>query len=298
MGGAVGGMAATFCFAKGTYVQTKKGAKPIETIQIGDKLSTNADVLGVMEFVTDAKDLYDLYGVTVSGSHIVYHNNQPCHVSEHPDAILLDEKQQIQLYCLITSDHKIPIITSQGITIFADWEEISDIKELQKWNYQVYSTLNPKHVSSYNANSITKNMLLSESLFSEQTNVLCKQGKVPIKNLVPGDCILHSDGSYAYISGVVRMNASEVSNIVSLGKNSYSSVASWYYDDNTNIWKQYELGVDTNHVGIWYNIFTTSGIFQIQTENGSLTVRDFTDIGPDHIHESYEWILNSLKINK
>lgn len=295
MGGAVGGMAATFCFAKGTYVQTKQGANPIETIKIGDKLSTNADVLAIMEFVTDAKDLYDLYGVTVSGSHIVYHNNIPCHVSAHPDAILLEEKASIQLYCLITSDHKIPIVTAQGITTFADWEEISDIKELQKWNYDVFCKLNPNYISSYDVKSVSKNILMSEALFSEHTQVLCKQGHISIKDLVPGDCILHSDGTHAYITGIVRMNASEVSKTISLGNDEYMSNAVWYYDTKNGIWSQSDDESHTQNTGIWYSLFTTSGIFQIKTEKGLLTVRDFTDIGPDHIHESYEWILKSLK---
>mgnify|MGYP001158126922 CR=1 FL=1 len=56
--------------------------------------------------------------VIVSGTHLVYYKNKFIFVSQHPDAIKTNIKTDF-LYCLITSNHLIPI---QNI-IFHDWED-------------------------------------------------------------------------------------------------------------------------------------------------------------------------------
>ena len=284
-----GGLAATFCFAKGTPVSTSRGVTPIEKIKIGDYLFTGSKVVGTMQFQKSSSDLYTLHNIIVSGTHIVYQNNHPIHVKDHPDAKPYTGPPQ-ELYCLMTSDKQIPIVTHKGLILFADWEEITNIEDLKQWHKQVYETLNP--LKQYE-HSVETNTLYSESVFSENTPIRTLHGSIPIKDIRPGEEVLDEYGNITVVEGVVEVDSLEVHSASSIGNDNYMSSAAWIkeYDE----WKQIvENPVYPKNANRWFSLFTKTGTFQILRNNDTLPARDFTDIGPDHIHETYDWVLQSL----
>jgi hypothetical protein len=190
----------------------------------------------------------------------------------------------------MTSDKKIPIVSTRGIVLFADWEEITSLEDLKTWHTQVYETLNPS--KQYN-DSVRTDILYSEAVFSENTYVQTLDGSVPLKNIRPGDTVLDADGNPTIVEGIVEVDSCEVYSAISLGPNEYASSAAWFYEHDE--WRQsVEKPTYLHNATCWLSLFTTAGTFQIHTANGVKSVRDFTDIGPDHIHETYHWVLESL----
>jgi hypothetical protein len=76
-GGAVGGMASSFCFAPNTFLVLENGDKKLITdINVGDTLLNGSKVTAFMKFKAESNtDLRIIDGISVSGSHIVYDNS-------------------------------------------------------------------------------------------------------------------------------------------------------------------------------------------------------------------------------
>jgi hypothetical protein len=297
MGGAVGGMAGTFCFAHTTRVQTRdRGAVLISELRNGDTLHNGAVVQGTMVFNTNTDDLYSLYDVQVSGSHIVYIDDMPYFVSEHPDAKRIPPKKDTYLYCLITSNHRIPIISNIGIVEFADWEEISSDDELKEWHRHVLTILNPDTIRTTEVtDTISADILHSEAVVSARTKVWTTLGPVEIRGIRPGDSVLDANGTSTRVTGIVCVDASQVKAASKIGDNAWISAAAWISSD-TKYWKHPEHTVPADGIHEWYSLFTESGSFRLcEIDALGLHIRDFTDVGPDRIQETYEWVLESLE---
>lgn len=296
MGGAVGGMSSAFCFGKGTRIVMSDGAVPIESIQIGKTTYRGAKVTGVLEFDTFTDELHTLYGVQVSGSHIFYDDaGDPLLVSDHPMAIPL-RPQECKLYCLITSDHKIDVVTQDGIKTFADWEEIEHEDDLKIWNEYVQKTLNP--IASVKIP--TSSSLQSEACVSPLTKVMTQLGPVEIRGIFPGMYVLDKDNKPTRVNGVVRLSSDSVSGSVKCG-DAQISCGAWIQETNETDWKQISddsgKGNSTGH--LWHNLFTESGTFKLaemKILGQHLNMRDFSDIGSDKINQTYEFVLNQLAL--
>lgn len=283
----VGGLAGTFCFQKGTQIEMLEATKSIEQIEIGETLKTGGTVLGVMKFSEKADDLFSIHGVVVSGTHIIYQEGKPCHVKDHPDAIPYTN-EVTELYCLITSDRKIPVQSTTGSLLFADWEEFSEEEEQQRWNLEVFRILNPDLHPVYKQDCTEEN-LQSEAVFSEDTRI----GEKPIQDIRPGDLVPDTDGSYTQVTGIVQIHESEVLTSHPIGKDVYMSSAVWSLGKN-GVWEQTKGKLSAPRLKKWYSLFTKSGTFQIHTDEGEKLVRDFTDVGSDRISDTYDWVLASL----
>ncbi len=296
MGGAVGGMASTFCFAKDTQIQTVNGPRPISEIVIGTRLEGGGAVQGIMKFATDAEDIYDIYGVHVSASHIVYFEGEPIHVSDHPDASKLQTVGEQQLYCLITSDHKIPIISNMGPLLFADWEELTETENLMSWHKYVFTALNPGCEAEYKApNNCVIN---SEAVFSERTRIWTTVGPVEIRGISPGYTVIDAAGEPTRVTGVVAVARSEVSASTPLSAQANASAGAWILDSKDR-WNQlnpasYQVPPESEKT--WYSLFTESGTFRLcEDTHIGIPVRDFSDVGSSQIAETYDWVLGILK---
>jgi hypothetical protein len=289
-GGAIGGMGDAFgCFVEGTPVQLADGtSSPIEKVGVGAKLATGGHVLGIMAFEKGDHDLYDLYGVQVSGSHIVYNEDgTPCNVCDHPDAEPLFHEARV--YCLVTTDQRIPIVTAKkGVVLFADWEEISqeNTEALHAWHKHVFTTLNPNQ-------SYVEPMpaaLSSEAVVSGKTHVWTPLGLSEIRSISPGTIVMDAEGKPTRVLGIVRMDSSAVKHMYKVGENAYISAGSWMSTEQN--WTQPTV-VENNTLPPnedWYNLFTESGTFKLSCA----AVRDFSDVGKDRIHETYKWVLQAL----
>ena len=294
MGGAVGGMSSSFCFERSTRIQMADGStKPIEDLRNGDLLANGAVVQGTMAFKTATEDLYNLHGVHVSGSHIVYQDGEPCFVNIHPDAAPMPPTSGSMLYCLITSTHRIPVVTAGGAVLeFADWEEISSDDDLEQWHTQVFTTLNG---GTAPATKPTADILHSEAVVSGRTKIWTTLGPVEIRGIHPGDVVLDANGKPTVVKGVVCVDETQVHKAAHLGGEAWISAAAWTsYDAKT--WNHPEHPEPACGIHEWYSLFTESGTFRL-CEVGALGlhVRDFTDIGPERIQETYDWVLESLE---
>ena len=296
-GDKVTGIAGVFCFAEGTQVDTKDGPfgtqggpQSIETIQLNQILADNGVVNGILNFEHPISDMYSLYGVHVSGSHIVYENNKPLFVKDHPDATKLPDQQR-KVVCLITSTRRIPIVTPQGPVEFADWEEIdNELEELKEWNQQVFKLLNPGQ--TYVEPSMTS--MFSESGVSATTRIKTLNGTtIKASDIRPGSTILSADGTPTKVRGVVKLTGKEVVNCSYLSDGASISAGTWVKQHNT--WIQHcHLTPMRPSTPFWYQFFTESGTFVIQDGAKSISVRDFTDVGSDELHKTYDWVLKVL----
>lgn len=283
------GVAGVFCFTPDTKVSTASGPTPISDIQLGTILADGQHVTGVFVFHQAAKDIYIVHGVKVSGSHIVYKDNKPCHVCDHPDAIPYTEPVN-KVYCLMTSDRRIPVVSDAGIIHFADWEELDDEDEgLESWNSKVYSILNKKSpVVKPSAENIH-----SESCFTGETEISTIFGLCPISNISPGMYVNDGFGNMTRVTGVVRISGTEVTGYRRFHSKMTVSAGAWIFGDG--VWKQPSHLIKSTHLDqeqTWYSLFTESGTFLIGNE---YVVRDFTDVGSDTIHETYDMVMDELK---
>ncbi len=115
------------CFYHNTLITMKDNTvKPISEINVNDILVKDILVLGVLKLKkTDPfyKIKSDRNDVFVTGSHLIFNkeigNFEP--VNHYKDAELSDIKEEEYVYCLITSNHLIPVDN----LLFHDWEDLN-----------------------------------------------------------------------------------------------------------------------------------------------------------------------------
>jgi len=287
-GDKISGIAGVFCFQEGTLVKTEQGEAPIESIALGATLADEGHVQAVLKFDQETDDMYELYGVKVSGSHIVYTDAGPTLVERHPLAVKLP-KEHRKVYCFITTSRRIPIVSSSGVIEFADWEEIeSDIDYLKKWNEQVFTILNPNQIyikpSPYS--------LTSEAGFTGGTHVMTPIGPMKIQEITPGCKVIDADGKQTTVRGIIELAAEEVINCIKLSNTSYMSSGNWTKVGNTWL-QQHTLCGTKPATETWFQLFTESGTFSVIEGGQFIEVRDFTDVGVE-IEKTYDWVLKTL----
>lgn len=293
-GGSVGGMADSFCFAQSTAIILKNGSsKPISEITIGDILLNGSKVTSVMKFESDVNtDMRNLDGIHVSGSHIVYHNNNAIFVKEHKlnEKIVCSEKY---LYCLNTSDNKIPVLGLTSNWTFADWEEL-DQGDMGEWAIFVNDILNSESKSKIN---LDKNVVDSESGVGQSSQILCKGNdltKDVYKNITEVDIgdIIKDGLGWTKVVGTVVIEGSESLEIGSVN-GIVGSCCNWFYTGTK--WARacdMEKWQKLVPVPILYSLFTESGSFTIN----NTILRDFSEVGLDKIDTTYNFTLSRLSI--
>ena len=282
----VGGMSSAFCFAPETRVRLASGPKPIYAVKVGDVTASGAQVVATFDFAVTDADIYELFGVQVSGNHIVYYEEAPIHVCDHPHANRLPGYSG-KLYCLSTSDHVIE--TVPGLT-FADWEELDSEEDLLDWYNEVYARLN----NSDSDQPAPKPLALDqEAAFSSRTRIPTSLGPVEIRNLTPGMKVYDTHNRLTKITGLVRIAPSQIRSAVRIDADAYGSAAIWRQLGNR--WAQPSISeLQTVPEGeSWYHLFTESGTFRLCGAEGD-AVRDFSDVGVDQLEHTYGWVLGAL----
>jgi hypothetical protein len=125
MGGKMGKMG-KMCFSGSTKVKMASGENMcIKDISLGDELAGGTLVDATMQIKNRSNDPFYRFNSTelgdcvyVTGSHYIHHDDKYIFVEDHPEAVLTDKCDDI-LYCLVTSDHTIPV----GEFEFWDWED-------------------------------------------------------------------------------------------------------------------------------------------------------------------------------
>lgn len=138
-----------FCFDEYTKIKINNNTyKNIKDVKVGDILNDNCIVESVLKLSANKAQMYDYFGVIVSGSHLVYESgiNKWIRVKDSEYSKKIERYNKPYIYSLITSDAKIPIninTDSENIdVIFADWYEISDNKTKNKIQDLTLSILN------------------------------------------------------------------------------------------------------------------------------------------------------------
>lgn len=108
------------CFSPETLVKLQNGRTVMmKTLKLGDVLANGSIVDAVMKIKNENDPYYKLPGnILVTGSHYMKYGGKYIHVKNVPEAKPTGKVDPV-VYCLVTSDHKIPV----GDYTFWDWED-------------------------------------------------------------------------------------------------------------------------------------------------------------------------------
>jgi hypothetical protein len=284
MAGSVGGMGNAFCFAGETRILMYDGGlKRIDAIELGDVLENGSRVTACMTFATsEAAEFYNIDGIRVSGSHLIYINGRPTAVERLPTAKRIAAPAQV--YCLNTSSHRIVVDGEKGDWTFADWEELDDDAQAD-WEALVSKTLNgviarPSASASW--------ILETEAGLDPDVKIEIADGRsIPIAHIRPGDHV--KDGAiFTRVLGTVLL---EGDGAVICGRLQCSG-ACWVEEGGRWIraaagrqWNPLESPASTMRM-----LITESGRFSV---NG-VSFRDFTDVGIENINKTYEFAIEHM----
>jgi len=272
-------LAIAMCFAPSTRIVVEDGSNvALSDIKLGDRLATDAvagEVEGILRF-EEPGQLYSLYGVHVSGSHIVWEGDRPLFVKDHRDA-----KPSIQtnsVICLLTSHRRIPVLCplDGSVLSFADWEELEDEDEeaLQAWYECVDAVLNGEGKDKGKGKRSDE-----EAGLSGNTPVKTPDGAKPLRDVQPGDLVLDAEGAPTRVTGVVTLRGGAKA-VYRLGQDTFLTTGCWARLRKGGRWRQ--VTETRKHIEpVWHHLFTASGTFSIAGDRGNIALRDFSDVGAD-----------------
>jgi hypothetical protein len=111
------------CFAPGTLVLLKEGAKPIEHVILGDVLYDGSIVTSTLLFHGLETSMVRINGIHVSANHSLLRSTKFVEAGDHPDS---EEAESVPfLYCLNTSSNCI-WIQGKDKVMFTDYDESSN----------------------------------------------------------------------------------------------------------------------------------------------------------------------------
>jgi len=255
------------CFDKNTQIKMKtpnNTYKPIREIVLGDVLDSGSVVTGVMQLAKRAEDdMYNLKGVTVSGSHLVKLENvrlgsEYIKVQDHIDAVRLENYTEPVLYCLNTSDKRICV----GDMVFTDWDELYDISlELMK------------HATGYRLER-------TDGGFVEHTKIEIKWGnehttskeettsktmKISINDVALGDVLKNGE----VVLGTVKVGKYDTNMVVDYCLGGYAR----FTGANIKIPKSnYDSELSPRPPSTW--VTETTPLYHLITDKGVFTVND------------------------
>jgi hypothetical protein len=269
-----------FCFDPATKVRLQDGTvKAINRLSVGEILEDDSKVEGVLRTIVSLEQLYSLNGILVSGSHLVWSEDQEdwIPVSEMESAVPVFQRPDF-LVCLRTDTRTIPLRDHYGnLRMFRDWEELPlNIPESDSiWNYLVSKLLKTK----------SSTVPMEDPLCGPRCLVMCKTGeKVPISMVKIGDTV-YSENGFTKVVGIYEGEASLPSaSSLSDGVWTGSMFTSWSHP-------QREQG----SVQRGFHLVTLSGTFWIQSENHSGFIRDFTEVGLENLPLTYSFTRALLK---
>lgn len=217
----------------------------------------------------------------MSGSHRVYYNGSCILAQEHPDALPCKENLP-RLICLNTTSHHVPIISQKNVLWVSDWQEM-EMEEDKMWYFMVNNMLNKKSQPLTSLPTCTPLHDIHSMVYVKD------QGWVPVHHVSIGDYIQDQNQTYTKVEGVYYGN---IQSYIKQLKPGWISDGTWVLQNN--VWKYmylsqhyYEKG-NVTHQGCI--LVTKSGSYNILYDNIPITIRDFTEVGMDNIHQTYKMI--------
>lgn len=283
-------LAIGMCFAPSTRIALFDGSHTaIKDIALGDRLAAANVVTGILRF-EEPVQLYSLYGVLVSGSHIVWEGDRPLFVKDHPNAKL--SLQAHSVLCLLTSRRRIPVLSDRGVLSFADWEELEDEDEeaLQTWYEHVDAVLNGN-------GSPTKRKSDEEAGLSGHAPVKTPDGTKLLRDVKPGDLVIDASGEQTRVTGVVTLQGGSKA-VYRLGETQHTvflTTGCWARLREGGRWTQ-PPETTQQEEPVWHHLFTVSGTFTVASDGRDVSLRDFSDIGAD-LPTTYKTTLKAMTLN-
>ena len=260
-----------FCFPGDTKLDVEgKGSIPIKEIQIGDVLlPTKSTVTATFRFFSKGQPMVKLGSTIVSTNHYVYYLGKPVMAGDHPDAEKIgDWNSDDPLYCLNTSDNKIPL---DGL-VFLDYDETSE-GDKDTMNF-IEGKVNSCHVD--------KDHRFNEycSAIDENTIIKTTNGNKLAKDIKIGDKLITG----SEVVGLVRR---EVNEIVKLSNGVITTPSTMYWDKDNNKWERFGERNKFMREKRELVSFIVVPNSQIELEDG-LRIRDYMELcSPDsEIHYS------------
>ena len=253
----------TFCFPGNTELIVQgKGKVPIKDIKIGNVLLPGeSKVTATFRFYSKGQPMVQLGSVIVSTNHYVFHNGKLVMAGDHPHAIPVGGwKYDEPLYCLNTTDHKIPI----EYMTFLDYDETTKADDCTM--RYIEERLNAKEAKE--AYPFTEYCPAME----ENTPIQTKQGIKKAKDIRIGDRL--TTGSE--VVGVIRRKVSEIC-ILEDGTLLTPSTLCWRNDTWQRVGTYCEVKKENKEL-VSFVVVPNS---QLELENGT-RVRDYMELcSPD-----------------
>jgi hypothetical protein len=236
------------CFDGETLLQLLDGSyKKIKDIEVGEILAEDGEVTAKLVLDAENIQMYDLFGIIVSGSHSVKKNGKWIKVSKHSDAIRISKYVEPYIYCLNTKSKEIHIDSDdiKETLEFIDWDEIDD-----------------KTLTQISNNSGINNLLRGEIHqkfdvgFIGNTKIKNNDGtEIFIKDVKPGTILENN----IFVYGIVEINGNDLEFTSILGSDilnkSKSKTNMNYLDKIKESQKESEQ--------ILYHLLTNNGHFYI-----------------------------------
>jgi hypothetical protein len=204
------------CFDENTLFETQKGILPIKKLNIGDVLKNGSIIEGIMKLSSTDQNMYNLDGIIVSGTHKIMYEKKMIDVSEHPQAVFVENYTKPIIYCLNTSNKRIYLKDYE----FFDWDEIEDT-DLHKL----------KEYSLINENKYELIHKYLDGGFHGKTEVELLDGQsVKIKNIKVNDVLRFGE----IVKGIVVIDGKKITHLKSytLNNNTYVCGPNINIDDN------------------------------------------------------------------
>jgi hypothetical protein len=287
------GESETFCFAPESELLYKDGTrKPIEQAKVGDVLMDQGLVQGILEVDGSKTPLYNLYGIRVSGNHLVYceAKQEWCSVRDHPDALLDSSRPCARLYCLRTT-HRTLFVQSPASgqrVLFRDWEELTPEPAADCfWDSLVYAMLNE-------APRRSRRIPEEDPLLGAEAIVMLKGGKrISLDKVQIGDIILEhpKDNQGTRVLGIYGSKTAACS--------SAGFTDGIWWKEASGSWEHKVLHQKGSFQSTAaFHLITESGTFWVETDTCKGSVRDFTEVGWLTIGETESFVKHLLSLEK
>jgi len=187
------------CFDENTKLTLKSGKKiKMKDIKLGSILKDGSIVTSKMKILNTNKEMYNINGVIVSGTHFIKdkENDSWVEVKNYKYAIKINNYNKEFIYCINTSSKMITI----GTDLYLDWDDITqiDIVKLKNNNY-INMTSNSSDIHN-----------IMEGGFHEDTFLETEIGNsIKISNLIPGTILKYGE----IVKAVVEVDANNLANI-------------------------------------------------------------------------------------
>ena len=241
------------CFDGDTLLKMIDGNyKKIKNINVGDILAEDGEVTSKMQLSSNGIEMYQLFGLIISGSHRIKNEGKWIYVKDHNSAIKINNYDEPIIYCLNTKSKEIHIETKNNDVnlVFCDWDEIFDneMKILSK-------NVNDKPILRENIHEIF------DVGFNPTTEIPMIDNKFEqIQNIKPGMILKN----YSCVYGIVEINGKDLyQNLFYLGENNFLEATENLQKMTNKSLNKYDKHINNNNNEILYNLLTDKGTFII-----------------------------------